>query len=249
MNIALIMAGGTGNRTGNKIPKQFVTINGKPVIIHTLQAFQNHPAIDAICVVCLDGWHEILAKYAQQYNITKLKHITSGGATNHESIYKGLTKLSAHYSADDIVLIHDAVRPLVSADIISDNIRTVITKGNAITCIPCTEAILQSQDGISANKSIPRETLQRTQTPQGFKLHDILAAHKRAQALNMPPSTASCTLMASLGLPVHISVGAERNIKITNDEDFELVSVLLSFAEKKLTIANDASTISTDKLR
>ena len=135
MNIGLLIAGGIGQRMGQEIPKQFININDKPVIIYTLEAFQNHPDIDAIAVVCLDGWHHVLDVYAKQFNITKLKYIVSGGENGQGSIRNGVYELEKHFGPDDIVLIHDAIRPMVSEEIISDCIRVTKEKGNAITDI------------------------------------------------------------------------------------------------------------------
>ena len=144
MNIALITAGGTGTRMHQSIPKQFLTVNERPVIVYTLEAFQRHPGIDAIAVVCIEGWEQVLWAYANQFNITKLKHIVHGGSTGQESIRNGLMELEKHYSPDDIVLIHDGNRTMVSQDIISDCIVTAKRFGSAIAAIPCVEAVLET---------------------------------------------------------------------------------------------------------
>ena len=146
-NIALIIAGGAGNRMHQDIPKQFLTVNEKPVIVYTLEAFQEHPEIDAIAVVCIEGWDQVLRAYARQFNITKLEYVVPGGKNGQDSIRNGIMELEKHYDPDDIVLIHDAIRPMVSAEIISDNIRVAREKGNAVTVIPCAEAMLQTDDG------------------------------------------------------------------------------------------------------
>ena len=145
-NIALLIAGGSGNRMGQSIPKQFLTVNERPVIVYTLEAFQKHPEIDEIAVVCIEGWQAVLQAYANQFNITKLKYIVPGGKNGQDSIRNGVYELEKHHNADDIVLIHDAIRPMVSADIISDCIRVTREKGNAITVIPCAEAMMQTED-------------------------------------------------------------------------------------------------------
>ena len=164
MNIALITAGGSGNRMGQDIPKQFMTVDNTPVIIFTLQPFQHHPEIDAIAVVCLPGWNVILQAYANQYNITKLKWIFDGGKTNQDSIYKGITGLKGTGCNDsDIVLVHDGVRPLVSEDIISDNIKVCKQYGYAVTGMMCKEAIMERVGDRVSAIDIPRERLIRTQ--------------------------------------------------------------------------------------
>ena len=172
-NVALIIAGGLGNRMGQSIPKQFLTVNERPVIIYTLEAFQKHPEIDAIEVVCIEGWQSVLQAYANQFNITKLKYIVSGGKNGQDSIRNGVYELEKHFDSNDIVLIHDAIRPMVSADIISDCIRVTREKGNAIAVIPCMEAMMQTENGEVSVGSYPRERLKRTQTPQGFHIGEM----------------------------------------------------------------------------
>ena len=227
MNIALITAGGTGTRMHQSIPKQFLTVNERPVIVYTLEAFQRHPGIDAIAVVCIEGWEQVLWAYANQFNITKLKHIVHGGATGQESIRNGLMELEKHYSPDDIVLIHDGNRTMVSQDIISDCIVTAKRFGSAIAAIPCVEAVLETEDGEISNKSIPREKLRRTQTPHGFPLGKILDLHRRAVEQGITSSVAACTRMIELGEPVHFYAGSEKNIKLTTVDDIDIFKALL----------------------
>lgn len=227
MNIALIIAGGVGARMQQAIPKQFMTVYDKPVIVYTMEAFQKHPLIDAIGIVCLEGWEHILLSYAKQYNITKLKHIAPSGKVGQESIKNGILELKKYYKVDDIVLIHDAIRPMVSSDIISDCIAKTQQYGNAIVCIPCQEAMLETDDKICSKSSYPRDNLKRTQTPQGFKLGEILNAHKKAEKLGITNSIASCTLMIEVGEKVYFSTGSEKNIKLTTPEDIEIFKALL----------------------
>lgn len=226
-NIALLIAGGSGNRMGQSIPKQFLTVNERPVIVYTLEAFQKHPEIDSIAVVCIDGWQAVLQAYANQFNITKLEHIIPGGKNGQDSIRNGVYELEKHFNSDDIVLIHDAIRPMVSADIISDCIRVTREKGNAITVIPCAEAMMQTEDGMVSVGSYPRDRLKRTQTPQGFKIGDICDLHRRALERGITNSVASCTLMIEMGEQVHFSIGSEKNIKLTTVEDIDIFKALL----------------------
>ena len=145
MNIALIIAGGVGARMGQDIPKQFINVYDKPVIVYTMEAFQKHPNIDGIEVVCLEGWHEVLYAYAKQFGISKLENIVNGGVNGQDSIRNGLQDIATrHHDDDDIVLVHDAIRPMLSQDIISDNIRVCKQYGNAITVVPCTAAMLKT---------------------------------------------------------------------------------------------------------
>lgn len=229
MNIALILAGGTGQRMGQSIPKQFLNVNDIPVIVYTLHAFQIHPNIDAIEVVCLDGWHDILRAYAEQFGITKLENIVSGGKNGQDSIRNGLYDIaSRHNNDDDIVLVHDGIRPNVSEDIISDNIRVCRQYGNAITVIPCNAAMLRTQDGLQSTSQVPRDNLKETQTPQTFFIKDLVAAHKEALAKGITNSVASCTMYIELGKKLYMSVGSEKNIKLTTPDDIDIFKALLS---------------------
>lgn len=227
-NIALLIAGGAGNRMHQDIPKQFLTVNEKPVIVYTLEAFEKHPEIDAIAVVCIEGWEQVLWAYARQFCITKLKYVAPGGKNGQESIRNGVMELEKVFDPDDIVLIHDAIRPMVSAEIISDNIRVAREFGNAITVIPCAEAMLQTEDGIVSAGSYPRDRLKRTQTPQAFHLGQICDLHRRALKAGITNSVASCTLMIEMGEQVYFSFGSEKNIKLTTVEDIDIFKALLA---------------------
>ncbi len=226
-NIALIIAGGSGQRMHQDIPKQFLTVNERPVIVYTLEAFQSHPDIDAIAVVCIEGWDQVLWAYAKQYNITKLQYVVPGGENGQSSIRNGVFELEKHFAPDDLVLIHDAIRPMVSAEIISDCIVKTRKYGCAITTIPCAEAMLQTQDGIVSEGSYPRDNLKRTQTPQGFPLAKICDLHRRALEAGVTNSVASCTLMIEMGEQVYFSAGSEMNIKLTTIEDMAIFKALL----------------------
>lgn len=226
-NIALIIAGGSGARMHQDIPKQFLTVNERPVIIYTLQAFQGHEDINAIAVVCIDGWKQILWAYAKQFNISKLKYVVSGGQCGQESIRNGVYELEKHFAGNDIVLIHDAIRPMVSAEIISDCIAKTKQYGCAIASIPCMEAMLQTDDGVLSAQSFPRNNLKRTQTPQGFFIKNICDLHRKALEKGITNSIASCTLMIEMGEQVYFSVGSEKNIKLTTVEDIDIFKALL----------------------
>ena len=228
-NIVLIIAGGVGARMGQDIPKQFINVYDKPVIVYTLEAFQKHPSIDAIEVVCLDGWHDVLWAYAKQFGIAKLENIVSGGKNGQDSIRNGLYDIaSRHNGSDDIVLVHDAIRPMVSNDIISDNIRVCRQYGNAITVVPCTAAMLKTFDSLSTEEQVPRDNLKITQTPQAFFLQDIIAAHKEALEKGITNSVASCTMYIELGRKLYMSAGSEKNLKLTTAGDIEIFKALLN---------------------
>ena len=226
-NIGLVIAGGSGNRMHQDITKQFITVHERPVIVYTLEAFQNHPEIDAIAVVCIEGWEQVLWAYAKQFNITKLKYVVPGGKNGQDSIRNGVYELEKHYDKDDIVLIHDAIRPMVSAEIISDCINKTRKYGDAITVIPCAEAMMQTEDGMVSTGSYPRDNLKRTQTPQGFRIGKICDLHRRALEAGITNSVASCTLMIEMGEQVHFSAGSEKNIKLTTVEDIDIFKALL----------------------
>ena len=226
-NIALIIAGGSGERMGQDIPKQFLTVNEKPVIIYTLEAFQRHADINEIAVVCLEGWEQVLRAYAKQLNISKLNDVITGGSNGQESIRNGIFALEKHSGADDIVLVHDAIRPMVSADIISDCIVKTKKYGCAIATIPCAEAMLQTDDGEISSGSYPRDRLKRTQTPQGFKVGELCELHREALDKGITNSIASCTLMIEMGRQVYFSAGSEKNLKLTTVEDIDIFKALL----------------------
>lgn len=225
--IALLIAGGSGTRMHQDIPKQFLTVNEKPVIVYTMEAFQKHPEIDSIAVVCIEGWENVLQAYAKQFNITKLEHIFPGGDCGQASIRNGVYGLEEYFDPDDIVLIHDAIRPMVSEDIISDCIVKTKKYGNAITVIPCAEAMMQTEDGVKSVGSYPRNRLKRTQTPHGFKLGDICQLHRDALEAGITNSVASCTLMIEMGKQVNFSAGSEKNIKLTTVDDIDIFKALL----------------------
>lgn len=226
-NIALIIAGGSGARMHQNIPKQFLTVNERPVIVYTLEAFQNHADIDEIAVVCIEGWEQVLRAYANQFNITKLNYIIPGGENGQDSIRNGVYELKQHFSEEDVVLIHDAIRPMVSPEIISDCIVKTKKYGCAIATIPCAEAMLKTEDGEMSMGSYPRDNLKRTQTPQGFFLGKICDLHKRALEAGIVNSVASCTLMIEMGEEVYFSAGSEKNIKLTTVDDIDIFKALL----------------------
>lgn len=227
-NIALIIAGGVGARMNQDIPKQFISVYDKPVIVYTMEAFQNHPEIDGIEIVCLDGWHDVLRAYAKQFGIAKIENIVSGGKNGQDSIRNGLFDIAErHKDKDDIVLIHDAIRPMVSTEIISDSIKVCRKHGNAITVVPCTAAMLKTYDALSTTEQVSRDNLKITQTPQSFYVQDIVEAHKEALSRGITNSVASCTMYIELGRKLYMSAGSEKNLKLTTTEDIEIFKALL----------------------
>ena len=226
--VALLTAAGVGTRMGQDIPKQFIHVDNRPLIIHTMEAFQRHPGVDAIMVVTLPSWIEVLRVYANQFGITKLKWIVAGGATGQESIHNGLTALAEDLRMDDIVIVHDGNRPMVSDEIISNSLAVFREKGSAVAAIPCVEAVFRSDnEGLSSTVSIPREQLVRTQTPHTYTLGKLLWAHEEAAKRHITNTAASCTLMQMLGETVYFSKGSEMNLKITTLDDMMIYEALL----------------------
>ena len=213
---------------GQDIPKQFMHVENKPIIIHTMEAFQKHPSVDAIIVVTLPAWIDVLKAYARQFNITKLRWVVSGGQSGQESIYNGLNTLKAELDEETIVMVHDGNRCMVSGEIISDSLATFKQHGSAVAAIPCVEAVFRSEDdGHSSTISIPREQLFRTQTPHTYTLGKLLWAHEEAKKRGITSTAASCTLMQQLGEVVYFSKGSEENLKITTVEDRMIFKALL----------------------
>ena len=225
-NIAILTAGGIGSRMGQDIPKQFLSVNDKPVIVYTLEVFQNHPEIDEIVVACLDGWEGVLDAYAKQFNITKLKKIVKGGEDGQASIRNCLDAIDD--GEDKIVVIHDGNRPMLSADIISNALAGCKTNGNAVAAVPCPEVLMTSTNGKTADGVIDRDIVKRTQTPHVFYLKDILSAHREAEERGLPRSAASCSLYEMLGRKIYFVDGSEKNLKLTTVDDIDIFNALLS---------------------
>lgn len=224
MNVAVIIAGGKGQRMRQDIPKQFLNVFDKPVIIYTLEGFQRHPEIDAIEVVCLDGWNEVLWAYAKQFQIDKLKWVTLGGETAQESIRNGIFALKDICSPDDILVIHDGIRPMVEEFVLSDVLLKCKQYGNAVTSLPYNEQIFVTENEESTTKYIPRDTLRRVSTPQAYHFDKLLWAYEKAfsEGIGIQASTYANTLMADLGERLYFAAGSEKNIKLTTKDDFEL---------------------------
>lgn len=229
MNAAIIIAGGVGSRMNMDVPKQFIHIYGKPVIIYTLEGFQRHPEIDAIEVVCLSGWEETLKEYAAQYGITKLRWITTGGTTGQESIRNGVYHLEGELKEDDIAVIHDGIRPMVDSGVLSDCLRVCRAHGNAVTSMPYNEQIFRIRDEFTTTEYIPRETLRRVATPQAYKYGLLLRSYRRAFAeqIGIFGSSYTNTMMVDLGETLWLAAGSDKNIKLTSRDDLELFKAYL----------------------
>lgn len=234
-NVAIIIAGGLGNRMGQDIPKQFINVYDKPVIIYTLENFQKHPMIDDIYVVCIDGWHEVLRAYANQFNITKLRRIFNGGNSAQESIRNGVFGIKGLVKNDDIIVIHDGVRPLVDDSVLSDVIIKCKEFGNAVSSMPYNEQIFKKLDEETTIEYIPRETLRRVATPQAYKYDKLLWAYEKAFTENIGLSNSSYTntMMVDLGEKLYFAAGSDKNIKLTTKDNLEMFKAFLNMEPDK----------------
>jgi 2-C-methyl-D-erythritol 4-phosphate cytidylyltransferase len=231
VNIAVILAGRCGKEAAAEPPRPFVQVGDKPILIHTLGAFEAHPSIDSIGVVCLEGWQPQLRAYARAFGITKLDWIVTGGATVQESIYRGVRRLEGWCRADDVVVIHDGIRPLVEPAVISNVLATCAQHGNAVAALPYTEQMFCADPGDigSTVTYIPRDSLRRVSTPQAYR-YDILAARYRqafATGRGLGPGAYANTLMVELGERLHFAAGSDKNIRLTTAADLELFRALL----------------------
>ena len=228
MTIALLIAGGVGARMGQDIPKQFLHIQDKPVIVYTMERFQNNPLIDGIVVVTLPSWITFVEAYAKQFGITKLKSVVAGGETGHDSIHNGVFEIARLFPQDTAVMIHDGIRPMVDNNVIADNLSVYREKGNATTVIPCVEVIFRSDVPTESNEVLDRTKVWRTQTPQTFRLDRLLWAHDEVVKRNFTSPTATCHLFSMLGETVYFSKGSEKNIKLTTMDDVDIFKALLN---------------------
>lgn len=231
--IAVIIAGGIGSRIGADIPKQFIKVYNKPVLVYTLESFQKHPEIDAIEVVCIDGWQTDVEKYINKYNLTKLKWITTGGASGQESIRNGVFNLYDKVKKDDIIVIHDGVRPLVDDSVLSDVIEKAKLFGNGVTSLPYNEQIFIIDDESRTHQYIPRETLRRVSTPQAYIYGELYEAYEEAfeKKIGIFGSSYTNTMYCDLGKTLYFAKGSDKNIKLTTPDDIEIFKGYLKSKE------------------
>lgn len=232
-NIAVIFAGGAGQRMNTvSRPKQFLELNGKPIIIYTLELFDNHPEIDGIVVVCIKGWVDYLEKQLRKFEINKVVKIVDGGETGQLSIYNGLEAVEAICGLESCVLIHDGVRPLITEKTITDNIQCVRDFGSCITCVRATETLVV--ETVRNELEIPiRDNSLIARAPQSFLLKDILKAHRKALSEGRSDFTDSCTLMTHYGFKLHTILGPAENIKITSPTDFFIFRAMVEVHENQ----------------
>jgi 2-C-methyl-D-erythritol 4-phosphate cytidylyltransferase len=234
MVIAEIIAGGVGNRMKMEMPKQFFKIHKKPILVYTLEVFQENPIVDDIVVVCLAGWEDVVESYKTKYHITKLKAVIKGGSFGQESIKNGIDYISTNYNRDDIVLIHDGIRPLVDDEVLNDAIATCKTYGNGVSTLPYNEQIFVKTSDFSTKKYIPRDNLVKVVTPQAYKVGIVAEAYEEAfdKKIGISNSSYTNTMMVELGHELYFSSGSNKNIKLTTPEDIELFKALLELNKK-----------------
>ncbi len=234
MNIAVIFAGGAGKRMHTKArPKQFLELNGKPIIIYTLELFDNHPQIDAIVVACIEPWIPFLKKMIRKFEINKVVSIVPGGETGQDSIYNALCAAEEYAAGREAtVLVHDGVRPLITEDTITENIKTVAGYGSCITCVPATETFVVRQSDGSLDIPSRADSL-IARAPQSFRLADIMSAHRKARSEGHHDFIDSCTMMSHYGHTLHTIIGPMENIKITTPTDFFIFRAMVQVHENQ----------------
>lgn len=216
----VVFAGGVGSRFKSAdIPKQFVEVEGKPIIIHTLEKFSKHPMVDQIAIACLESWIDVLKEELSKYDIHKVVSVVKGGSNGHESIHNGLMEVAKDYTKDDIVLICDGVRPMISEQLITNCINETREHGTAVPVTQSIDSVLESFDGTSCEKNYLRKNMFITQAPQGYFVEKIVKAHEEAAKRGIDNPISSAELFIELGEKVHIFIGERQNIKVTTPED------------------------------
>lgn len=233
MNVAIIFAGGIGLRmNARSVPKQFLEIHGKPIIIHTLERFEEHPEIDGIAIAIVPSHREHLERLLHRYELTKVRWIVDGGETGQESRHRALKAVAADCPDDTVVLIHDGVRPLINQELISQNIESVLLHGSGITCTKFNETIVSAKTA-QIDDVIPREHIYAAQAPQSFRLGEIVELYDQAVADGEHDSIDSCTLMHRYGREIRRVDGPRSNLKITTAEDFYICRTFFEIIENQ----------------
>ena len=227
--VAILIAGGHGARMGQDIPKQFISVYDKPVLLYTMESFERHPEVDEIGVVCVEGWLDMVWAYARQFGVKKLAWVVPGGSTGQESIRNGVYHLEGSCGDDDIVIIHDGVRPLVDSYVLSDVIVKCRQYGNAVTAMPYNEQIFMASDEISTTEYIPREKIRRVSTPQAYRFGKLLEKYREAyeKEIGIYGSAYTNTMMVELGERLYFAAGSDKNIKLTTQDDLEMFKAYL----------------------
>lgn len=230
--VAIVIAAGQDTIGSDNIPKPFVNVFDKPVLMYTLEVFEGNPQVDYIELVCLEGWSEIARAYAKQFNIKKLKSIVNGGKTIQESIFNGLKALEREADKDDIVIIHDGIRPMIETAVLTDVIQVAIEKGNSISSMPNNEQVfvVDSGDPNTTNEFITRETIKRVSTPQAYHFGEILDVYKNGfeKGIGIYGPSYADTLYADMGKKLYFAAGSNKNIKINSEEEISIFEAYLN---------------------
>ena len=233
-NYVILLAGGVGKRMGADVPKQFLEVQNKPIIVYSIENFQKHPQIEKIVVVCVREWIDHVRDLVKKYDLTKVAWIIEGGNTGHDSIRNGVFFLKDKIQEDDYIIIHDAVRPVLPQKAIDEVIRIAHEKGNASSSISCHPPIVYTEDYESGIKDIDREHVMLTASPQAFKFSLALKCYERAEQENKHDFTFTSSLLIHCGERVYFAKGTTNNIKITTKEDLALFGALLQVPEEIL---------------
>lgn len=233
-NYVIILAGGIGSRLGGPMPKQFLSLNDKPVIVHTLENFERNKNIDGIIIVCVRDWISHLKEILLEYKISKVIDIVEGGKTGHDSTRNGIFSLREKLSTDDYIIIHDAARPILPQAAIDEMLKVAHDKGNASLAIPCYETVIYTDDGSSGDKQLDRCKIMRIQTPQAYRYGEILPLYDMAEKENKHDFVYADLVLIYYGKTVYFSKGFTNNIKITRKEDIPLCKALMTFSEEEL---------------
>lgn len=234
MNIGVIFAGGVGRRMNTKgKPKQFLEVHGKPIIVHTIDIFQNTEAIDAVVVVCVSDWLDYMNNLVERFNLTKVKAVVAGGETGQMSIFKGLEAAEQLATDDAVVLIHDGVRPLINEEVINANIQSVKETGSAVTSVRAKETVVLVNDSSKISEVVDRTRSFIAKAPQSFYLSDILSVERDAISKGITDAIDSSTLMGMYNRELTIVEGPSENIKITTPDDFYMFKALYDARENE----------------
>lgn len=233
MNIAVLLAGGVDPNFKMDIPKQFVNVYNRPIIVYTMEIFQKHPEIDAIMVACLKGWENMVTAYAKQFNIDKLKWVITGGVTGQDTSKLAVDTLIETCQEDDIVILHDAIRPMVTDEIISDSIYSCKRKGMGVASVISMDNVMMTDDGINGKLSISRYAFRRIQTPQTYRLGELQKAHEEAALKNIRGENDTNNMISRLGMKVTLSKGSDTNLKINTVEDVEMFKALYAMKREE----------------
>ena len=236
-NTVIILAGGVSRRMDHSIPKQFVTLGDKPVIVHTIENFEKNEKVESVLVVCVEQWIDHMKDIGQEYELKKLKWVIPGGGSVHDSTRNGLYYLEGKISDDDYVIIHDAARPILPQKAIDDMMTIAYEKGNASLAIPCYETILMTEDKKSGIEQLDRESVMRIQTPQAYKYGFLKELYRRADDDNIHDIIYADLVLVHYGERVYFSPGFTNNIKITKKEDLALCESLMKFTEEQLYVS------------